>query len=165
MAEWIETALTVIIGLVIMAGVIGLIIPMFPGLLIAWLAALGYGLLTGFSSLGIFLFALITILAIGGSLVDNLLMALGGKKGGASWVTIVTALVFGVAGTILFPPFGGLVAAPLSILLLEYWRVRDCKLAWQAFLGMVTGLGLSVAARLLIGGLILVLWLVWVWLG
>lgn len=165
MPAWLETLLTVAIGLTMLAGVIGLIMPIFPGLIISWLSALGYGLLVGFDRTGVILFTLITILAIGGSLVDNLLMAIGGKKGGASWLTIGIALVFGVLGTFLLPPFGGLIAAPVAILVLEYWRIKDWVKARQALFGMVTGWGLSVAARLVIGVVILILWGVWVWLG
>lgn len=148
-----------------LAGTIGLAVPIFPGLLIIWLASLGYGLLSGFNTTGIVIFILITILALGGSLVDNLLMAIGGHKGGASWKTILVALFFGILGTLLLPPFGGLIAAPLSILLLEYYRVRDWDKARQALIGMAAGWGLSVAARVLIGAVILILWGIWVWRG
>lgn len=165
MPNWLETSLTILIGLVMLAGTIGLAVPIFPGLLIIWLASLGYGLLSGFNTTGIVIFILITILALGGSLVDNLLMAIGGHKGGASWKTILVALFFGILGTLLLPPFGGLIAAPLSILLLEYYRVRDWDKARQALIGMAAGWGLSVAARVLIGAVILILWGIWVWRG
>ncbi|MBP1693893.1 MAG: putative rane protein, partial [Chloroflexi bacterium] len=88
-----------------------------------------------------------------------------GRKGGAAWVTIVVSLVAGIAGTILLPPFGGIIAAPLSILLLEYLRLKDIKKAWRAFTGLTLGWGLSFAARFALGALIFVLWIVWLWKG
>jgi uncharacterized protein len=165
MPGWLEITLTVFIGLSMLVGLIGLLVPIFPGLVILWLAALGYGIVAGFNTPGIILFTLITLLAIGGSLVDNVLMAAGGRKGGASWVTIVIALLAGIAGTILLPPFGGIIAAPLAIFLLEYLRLKDLKKAWQAFKGLTIGWGLSFAARFGLGLVIVLLWVLWVWKG
>jgi uncharacterized protein YqgC (DUF456 family) len=111
------------------------------------------------------IFVLISLLALGGTLVDNLLMGAGARKGGASWITIAVALLAGVLGTILFPPFGGLIAIPLAIFTLEYLRVRDLREAWFALRGLVAGWGLSFLVRYGIGALIMVLWGVWVWKG
>jgi uncharacterized protein YqgC (DUF456 family) len=73
--------------------------------------------------------------------------------------------VAGIAGTIIFPPFGGLIAAPLAVLLLEYLRIRDLKKAWQALIGMVQGLGISFLVRFGIGMMMIALWWFWVWIG
>jgi hypothetical protein len=49
--------------------------------------------------------------------------------------------------------------------LLEYYRLRDWRLARQATFGLAAGWGASFFARLLIGCLMFVLALVWVWQG
>jgi uncharacterized protein YqgC (DUF456 family) len=59
---------------VMVIGLFGLAVPIVPGLVIMWLGALGYGLFAGFGVLGWIMFALITILMIVGSVVDNILM-------------------------------------------------------------------------------------------
>ena len=131
-----------------------------------WLATLGYGVATRFdSTLGIVAFVLISLLALGGSFVDNLLMGVGARQGGAAWGTIFVALAAGVLGTIFFPPFGGLIAAPLAVLLLEYSRLRDWKAARQALFGLATGWGLGFMARFGIGLAMMILWWIWVWKG
>lgn len=165
MPTWGETLTTVLVQIFMLAGLIGLLIPIFPGIIVMWLAALVYGILTGFSTAGIVIFVLISLLALGGTLVDNLLMGAGARKGGASWITIAVALLAGVLGTILFPPFGGLIAIPLAIFTLEYLRARDLREAWFALRGLVAGWGLSFLVRYGIGALIMVLWWVWVWKG
>jgi uncharacterized protein YqgC (DUF456 family) len=81
-----------------------LIIPIFPGITVIWLAALLYGIVTGFDTLGIVMFVLITLGMIAGISADNVLMGAGARRGGASWLTIGVALVAGIVGTILFPP-------------------------------------------------------------
>jgi uncharacterized protein YqgC (DUF456 family) len=152
-------------------GLLLLVVPLLPGLIIMWLAALGYGIAVGFSTsggtstFGIVVFVLISILAIGGSLVDNLLMGAGAKYGGASWWTTLAALLAGVLGTLLMPPFGGFILAPLAILLLEYLRLRNWKEAWRSLRGLATGWGAAYFVRILLGLVIFGLWAVWVWKG
>jgi hypothetical protein len=150
---------------IMLVGLFSLAVPILPGLVIMWLAALGYGIVRGFGTLGIVVMVMITILTIAGSLIDNLLMGAGARKGGASWGTILVALLAGVIGTIAFPPFGGFIAAPLAILLLEYARLRDWRLALQALRGLATGFGASIVVRFLIGLLVIGLWFLWVWQG
>lgn len=155
-----SVTLTIIIMLV---GLFGLIIPVFPGILVIWLAALIYGLLVGFNTLGIAIFALITLLMIAGSLIDNILMGVGARKGGASWISILLGTIAGVAGTLLLPPFGGLIASPLAVMLVELWRAREWHKAWIAVRGLAVGWGLSFVARFGIGVLMIGLWGVWAW--
>ena len=151
-----------IVQLFMLIGLFGLLIPIFPGLLIMWIASLGYGIASGFTTTGVIIFVIISVIAILGTLVDNLMMGAGARKGGASWLTILIALLAGVIGTLLFPPIGGIIAIPLAILLLEYIRIRDIKQAWLALRGLAAGWGLSYFVRLLIGVIILILWWVWV---
>lgn len=165
MEDLIDISIFGVVQFLMLVGLFGLVIPLFPGVVVMWLAALGYGVLKGFSTLGIVLFVMITLLMIVATTVDNILMGVGARKGGASWLAILVALVAGVLGTLIFPPFGGIVAAPLAILLLEYLRVRDLNKAWLALRGLATGFGLSFVARFGIGLLIMGLWWVWVWQG
>ena len=80
-------------------------------------------------------------------------------------ITIGVALLAGVLGTIVFPPIGGLIAAPLAVFALEYLRVRDVRGAWYALRGLAAGWGLSFFARFGIGVVMMVLWWIWVWQG
>jgi len=43
MPNWLEITLTALLGLTMVVGLVGLLVPLFPGLLVMWLAALGYG--------------------------------------------------------------------------------------------------------------------------
>jgi len=165
MPAWLDISIFGLVQFFMLIGLLGLVVPIFPGLVVMWLAALGYGLAKGFDTLGIVIFILITLFMVGGSVADNLLMGAGAHQGGASWWTIIVALIAGIAGTILFPPFGGIIAAPVSVLLLEYLRLRDWQKAWLAFRGLVAGFGLSYFVRLFIGVALMVLWWIWVWNG
>lgn len=161
MPAWLDVGIFGLTLFFILVGLVGLIVPIFPGIVVIWLATLVYGIVVGFNLLGIIIFVVLTLLMIAGTVVDNFLMAAGSRKGGASWWTIAAGLLAGTIGTIVFPPFGGLIAAPLVILLIEFLRVREINQAWRATSGLVVGWGMSFFVRLGIGVLMLVLWLVW----
>ena len=162
MQEFIEFSILFIVQFFMLLGLLGLIVPVFPGILIMWLAALGYGLVTGFDTLGIVIFVGITLLSIFGTLGDNLIVVLNGHKGGASWRSLLIAMTAGILGSIFFPPFGGIIAAPLAVLLLEYLPTRDWRQAWGALRGLASGWGLGFVARFGVGLLIMILWWLWV---
>ncbi len=163
MPAWLNISLFAVTQIAMLVGLFGSLIPIFPGPFIMWLAALGYGVLSGFDSVGVVIFIMISVLMVGGGLVDNLFMGAGARKGGAAWGTIIVALIAGVVGTILLPPFGGIITAPAAILLLEYLRLRDLNQAWQALRGLATGWGFSFVVRLGFGLVIMILWWLWAW--
>jgi uncharacterized protein len=164
MPTWINLSIIGITIFAMLVGLVGLVVPLFPGIVVIWLAALGYGIVVGFNTLGIVLFAVITIFMLAGTLVDNVLMGVGARQGGASWLSLGAALVAGIAGTLLFPPVGGLIATPLVVLLIEYLRSHDWSKTWIAVRGLAVGWGLSFVARFIIGVVMVLLWGVWVWL-
>jgi hypothetical protein len=165
MDAWLETSVFWVTQIVMLLGLLGLVVPIYPGLVVMWLAGLGYGIVQGFNPLGWVVFALMTILMLFGTVIDNILMGAGAKKSGASWAGIGVALLAGLVGTVLFPPLGGLIAAPLAVLGYEYWRQKDWQKAWAALRGLALGWGLSFLARFAIGLGIMGLWWLWVWKG
>lgn len=158
---WFVPLLAVIMGV----GLLGLLFYIIPGLTIIWLAVLVYAIVTGFTVPTAILFGIITLLMVGGNLIDNLLMGAEAKKTGASWIAVVVALVAGIAGTFLLPPFGGLIFAALSILIVEWIRKRDLREGAKSAGGILRGCGLTVVSRFAIGLLMIGLWVIWViWL-
>jgi len=165
MPTWLNISIFWLTQIILLVGLFGLAVPVFPGMVIMWLAILGYGLATGFGTLGTVLFVVITLLMLAGTVMDNIFMGAGARKGGASWLSIGLALLAGVLGTLFFPPFGGLIAAPLAVLLLEAYRNKSFEKGWRALRGLAAGWGLSFLARFGIGVLMMLLWWLWVWKG
>jgi len=157
---WLECALFLLMALT----TLGLVIPLFPGFIVLWLIVLGYLLLVGWQGWNLVFFVVLTLLAIAGMLVDNVAVGMGAAKGGASWKGILLALLAGLVATLLFPPFGGFVAAPAVLFLVEYYRRRDLDQTWSALKGLAIGWGWAVVARLTIGVLMVALWSLWAWM-
>jgi uncharacterized protein len=135
-----------------------------PGLTIIWVCVLAYAIVYGFNTWGIVLFVIITLLMIGGNLVDNYMMGKEAHKTGAAWWSIVIALIAGVVGTIALPPFGGILAAGLSILIIEWIRKKDFKEGLKSTGGIIKGCGASVIVRFFIGAVMIGLWAIWAFL-
>lgn len=156
-SSWFVPVLAVIMAI----GLFGLLTYIIPGLTIIWVAILAYGIVKGFTLYSGILFGFITLLMVGGNLIDNFMMGAQAKKSGASWLSLGVALAAGIAGTILLPPFGGIIGACLGILIVEWIRKKDFKESLKSTGGILTGCGASVVIRFLIGLLMIGLWVIW----
>jgi len=102
---------------------------------------------------------------IGGNLVDNYFMGDQARKTGASWVGIVVALVLGVLGTFVLPPFGGILFAAAGILVVEWINKKNFKEGLKSTGGILKGCGFAVVARFTIGVVMIGMWVAWfLWL-
>lgn len=165
---FLQFGLQTITLFVLFLGLLGLIVPVFPGLTVMWIATLVFailqaagGLMTGWDW---FLFALITLLMIGGNIVDNLIIASKMRGHEIPWKNILLCYAAGIIVSLFFTPLIGLVASPLSLLGLEYLRFRDWKQARESLKVFLVGWGASFAARFGIGFLMIVFWALWAWL-
>ena len=165
---FLQFGLQTITLFVLFLGLLGLIVPVFPGLTVMWLATLVFailqsvgGLMTGWDW---FLFALITLLMIGGNIVDNLIIASKMRGHEIPWKNILLCYAAGIIVSLFFTPLIGLIASPVALLGLEYLRFRDWKQARESMKVFLVGWGASFAARFGIGFLMIVFWALWAWL-
>jgi uncharacterized protein YqgC (DUF456 family) len=161
---WLITTINILTTLTMLFGLFGLVIPIFPGNVVMWLAALIYGLIFGFGRAGGILFAVITLLMLAAALVDNFLMGAKAREKGAAWRSIILALLAGVVGTFAFPPIGGIIAAPLVLFLMEFYRLGDSAEATKVVKALLLGWGLAFAVRFGLGIVMIALWGIWAYL-
>lgn len=165
---FLKTLLQTLTLLFMLVGLVGLIVPVFPGLIIIWLASLVYALIE--SSQGHMawidwtLFALITLLMLGGSVVDNIIMAIKMRDHQIPWKSIGLSYLAGILGSIFLTPLVGLLAAPLGLVGAEYLRFRDWRQAFESAKTFMIAWGWSFAALFGIGIIMIVLWMLWAWL-
>jgi len=164
MAEFGLVALQILTGSIMLVGLFSLLTALVPGLVIIWIGALIYGLITGFDWVSAVLFGFITVLMLIGNITDNLMMGAGARQKGASWLSIGIALIAAIVGTIVWPPFGGFLAALIGVFLFEFIRLKEMKKAWESLKGMAGGCGWAVVLRFVIGTIMIFWWLVWAFL-
>jgi uncharacterized protein len=150
----------------IVLGLIGVIVPILPGILLIWLAVLVYAVLTGFQAITPFTFFILSLIALVTGTSDIWMSLLGAKKGGASRRSVLYGVLGSFIGFIAGSIFiiGGLFGAVagyiLGILLGEYQKHRDWNLALKAGVGGLAGWGLATMLQLG-GGLLMLLIFVW----
>ena len=152
---------------VLLVGLIGLIIPIFPGITVMWLATLVYALLRSAAERMTFwdwvLFGVITLLMIAGNIVDNIIIARKMRDKFVPWSSILLAFAISLIASLFLTPIVGLASAPLALFGLEYYRLRDKTAAIESTKAYMVGWGWSFAARFGIGVLILISWMLWAW--
>jgi hypothetical protein len=146
----------------------GLLIPVFPGLLVMWLATLTYAVvqqLAGRMNWGDWLlFALITLFAVGGGIVDNIIIASKMRGHEIPWRSILLALLAGLVASVFFTPIIGILASPLTLYLVETRRFHDRKKGMDSARMYMIAWGWAFAAVFSVGGLIVVVWMLWAFL-
>ena len=141
----------------------GLVVPVFPGLVVIWVLALVYGIIGSFGMLGAVLFVIITVLAILGEISDNLLMSKKARQEGARWRSIAVAFIAGVVCSIVFTPLIGIAGALGGLFLTEFLFSRDHRQALAVTKGMAIGWGWSFMLRFAVGLVMVALWAIWAW--
>ncbi|HIE24432.1 MAG TPA: DUF456 domain-containing protein, partial [Anaerolineales bacterium] len=133
----------------------------FPGLIIIWLAGLGYGILSGFGAVGWVVFGIMTILMLLGNTLDGVLMAKKALDYGAAKISLVLAGTASIVISLMFSPIAGLITAPLVLFLSEKKQGHTSDEAKEITIGLVTGWGWAFALRFFVGVLMIALWLIW----
>lgn len=159
----LELAIKLVLLAGMLLGLITLVIPVIPGVTIIWGLALLYGIVFGFASPGGWLFAAITVLAVIGMLIDNIIAGGKARASGARWTSIGVALLAGLIGSLALSPFLGIPLALLALFLAEGAYRHNLQEAWQVTLQMLIGWGWAVIARIAIGLTMIALWAIWAW--
>ena len=165
---WSEVFLQTLTLFVLIVGLLGLLIPVFPALVVMWLAVLVYALIENTAGrmtwIDWALFALITILMLFGSVVDNIIIARKMRGQSIPWSSIALAFLAGILASIFLTPLIGMLASPLGLFGVEYLRLRDRKLAFTSAKTYMLAWGWSFMAVFGVGVLMVLVWLAWVWL-
>ncbi len=149
-----------------LVGLFGLLIPIFPGIAVMWLAVLIYAIVQAIlGTMTVWdwvLFAIITVLAAFGGVVDNIIIAGWLRKTGTPWSNIIISSVLTLVASFFVTPILALLIAPLILYFLEYRRLQDRQLAFEATKAWLAGFSWTFVALFAIGLVMIGLWLAWV---
>jgi uncharacterized protein YqgC (DUF456 family) len=147
---------------VMLVGLLSLVIPGMPGLVVIWVAVLTYAIITGFHAWWVYvIFGVITLLMIAGNLADNFIMGANARNKGASWLAIGGAFLAGFIASFFLTPVGGLLVMLGGLFLVEMIRLKDWREALNSTGGMALGFGQAVVVRGAIGVVMIGLWVLW----
>lgn len=147
----------------LLVGIIGVIVPILPGILLIWLTVLAYAIVEGFEAIDWITFAFITLIALIAGTADIWMTLFGAKTGGASFVSMVYGFIGAIIGFFVLGAiaplvgglFGGILGYSAGVLLGQYQKQRDWNLAIKASLGGLAGWGVATVIQL--GGALMIM--------
>jgi uncharacterized protein len=156
------TGLVPLLALVMAVGTVGTVVPLVPGISLVWGAGLAYGLLQGFGTVGAPAFALMTGLALAGTVAGYVVPKRRAAGAGASRETLWLGIAGAVVGLFVVPVVGLPIGGALGIYVGERLRTGDSAAAYRATRATITGFGVAALVQFAAALSIIAVWVVWV---
>ncbi len=151
------TAVTVISGLVLLVGVLGVLVPVVPGLLLCWLGVLLWALLGDGNGGRWAVLGFATAIAAAGTVVKYLWPGRRLKATGVPTSSLLAGGVLGVIGFFVVPVVGLVLGFVLGIWLAERMRLGPGR-AWPSTMQALAAVGLSIMVEFAAALTIAVIW-------
>lgn len=125
------SAMEIVSLLLMLVGLLGIVFPVLPGLLLVVLGVLLFALDAG-STGGWVLLAVTVAIYLAGVVLQWAVPGQRMKRAGVRTSTLLVGLVGAVVGMFVIPIVGLFVGFPVGILLASLARTRDLREAWRA---------------------------------
>jgi uncharacterized protein YqgC (DUF456 family) len=137
----------VVVALAIAIGIVGVVVPVLPGALLAWAAIVVWALAVG-SPTAWAVLAVATLVIGGAQLVKVLVPGRRLSAAGVPRRSILTGVVLAVVGLFLVPVVGFFIGFPLGVYLEERRRLGPHAPAWHSTREALRAMGLSIVIEL-----------------
>lgn len=139
--------LVIIFFMALLPGIAGAFLPV-PGLLYMFIISLVYGFIDDFQHLTVGELTILGIVTVVAVANDYLTGALGAKYGGAAQKSMLLGVIGMILGTLILPPFGGLIGVFAGIFISEFFlhgnKERATKAATGGLLGSIAGMLITI---------------------
>jgi uncharacterized protein len=153
-----ETTGLVLVGLAIFVGLLGVIVPALPGLLLVWGAVLVWALFER-TALAWVVLAVATALVAAGEVVKYLIPSRRMRAAGVPASSLVAGGVLAIPLFFAIPVVGGVLGFVLGVYLAERLRLPGHADAWRSTVHALEAAGLSILIELGAGLLVAGTWL------
>jgi uncharacterized protein YqgC (DUF456 family) len=148
-----------LIGLAMAIGLVGILIPIAPGIVLVWLAGLAWAILDGGGLTRWSLFAVMTALTVGALIANVRIPAKSASTTNAPRGTLWLAALFAVIGFFVIPIAGVLIGFCCGVLLAHLIATNDIHKAFDAMWATLRAFGKSVLVQGICGVGICLLWI------
>jgi uncharacterized protein YqgC (DUF456 family) len=159
----VSAAGEVLVGLAILAGLVGTVVQVLPGSILVLGSVLVWAWVTG----GTTAWVVFAVAAVAIGLAELGQWVLAGRhmrRAEVPWSTLVWGGLAGVVGFFVIPVVGLFVFFVGAVFLAELLRRRDRVAAWRATLAAVQATGITILVQLLGGLVATAAWIVGLWL-
>jgi len=158
------TALGVIVAVLMLAGLVGAVVPLLPGTPLVFAGALVYAIATDWAPVGAGRLAVLALLAVAGWALEHVAGALGARRAGGGRAAIIGALLGAVVG-LAFAPLGLLLGPIAGAIAGELLTGRDPSGRCRPGIGTALGVLGGVVAHFAFALTMVALFVWWVWRG
>ncbi|MGI9614760.1 MAG: DUF456 family protein [Acidimicrobiales bacterium] len=152
---------TLVIGLVMVVGLAGTVVPVLPGLALLWAAGLTYGFLVGFGPIGIGMLVAFTAI-VGLSVAKSFILPRRMAEGSdVSLWSQLAAIAGAIVGFFVVPIIGVVLGALVGLFSAEWVKHRRVGPAWVGTKAVGKAFGLSALIDVGLGLVMFALWLAW----
>jgi uncharacterized protein YqgC (DUF456 family) len=137
----------IVVALAIAAGIVGVVVPVLPGAVLAWAAIVVWALAVR-SATAWAVLAAATLLIGGAQVVKLLVPGRRLRNAGVPRRSILTGLAAGGVGFFLIPVVGFFIGFPLGVYLEEHRRLGRHASAWDSTRQALRAIGLSMLIEL-----------------
>lgn len=148
-----------VLGVLMIVGLVGVVVPVFPGLVVVAGTGLLWAVARG-DAVGWIVFAMMAAIGVAGILASSVLPARRASSAGAPGWVIAAGAAGLVIGFFVVPVAGALIGFPAGIFVAELVRLRHPAPAWRATWVALKGVGLGIAIQLAAGVLMVGIWVV-----
>ncbi|MFZ1286432.1 MAG: DUF456 domain-containing protein [Candidatus Phosphoribacter sp.] len=152
-------SLTVLTAVLMLVGLVGIVVPVVPGLLLTVGATLLWAWLHPAPEAWV-VFWVAAALYVAGIVTQYLLPGRTMRRHGVSTSTLLIAVAVGIVGFFVLPVVGAIVGFVLGIFLVEFGRRHDKAAAWDATTVAIRAVLHSMGIELLAGVAIITTWIV-----
>ena len=152
------TAETIAAGVLIVVGLVGILLPVLPGLLLVLVGIAVWAVPRG-DTVGWTVLGAATAIVVIGSVAKYLLPGRRLRDSGVPGRTLGTGAVLGVVGFFAIPLVGLFVGFVLGVYLAERARLGDRSAAWPSTRGALAAVGWSILIELAAGLLAVTVWI------
>lgn len=154
-----EVGTLLLIGLAMAVGLVGVLIPVIPGLLLIAAAGLGWALLAEGIGPWVVFVVMAAVLAVG-TVAKYVLPSRTLRQAGAPTSTLVLGAVGGIVGFFVIPVIGLLIGAIAGIFAGEMRRLADSRAAGRSTVATLKAIGIGMLIELLAGVVAVAIWFV-----
>lgn len=154
--DYLSGALYVAAGLLYIAGFVGAVLP-YPGCLVALGGSVCYAVAAGDPYPSWWFWMIMLVLAVFGTLADNITTALGARKFGGSKQAFWGSMIGLFVGAFFVFPFGIIIGPFLGAFVAEWhFQKKNAKDSAKSGIGATLGTLAGALAKMLIVGLMLI---------
>jgi uncharacterized protein YqgC (DUF456 family) len=143
------SSITFICAIAMVVGVLGVIIPLVPGVILCWTATVVWAIFGDVDSAGRWaVVAIATVVAVLGLVAKYAWPGRNLKRSGVPNLTLLAGGALGLVGFFVIPIVGLPIGFILGVYLAEWQRMGDKKLAWPSTKSALMAAGLSMLIEL-----------------